>query len=185
MAQHPIVGYCKNNKKTNDSTLLILVGGPSGFRVPNHKIQKWISAIQIVMKLKKPSQIHLRLHPRESKKVIMQFEKELSLNNIQYTTLNSKEISIIDNICSYMGVIGSPSLALKIFRWASKETFALCLEDATIPGFYGSILSLGDTEGIKNIDENTVIDSEILIPPKNFSFEKRVKLKDILRNILV
>ena len=77
LAQHPIVGYCKNNNKINNSTLLILVGGPMiHSRVFNHKIQKWISAIQKVIKLKNPSQIHLRLHPRESKNILKQFEQE-------------------------------------------------------------------------------------------------------------
>ena len=185
LAQHPIFEYCKNNKKINNSTLLILVSGPmTHSRFFINKIQKWISAIQIVMKLKNPSQIHLRLHPRESKNIIMQFENALLLNNINYTILDSNKVSIVDNICDYMGVIGSPSTSLKVFRWATKDTFVLCLDDVTLPGFDGSFLSIGDSTGIKCIDENTFIDLEMLESPKNLSFQNLPLLKDCLNKIL-
>ena len=83
-----------------------------------------------------------------------------------------------------MGDVGSSSRALKIFRWATKETFAHCLEDVTISGFYGNSLSIGDNEGIKSIDKNTLIDLEMLIPPKDLSFNNLMPVTDCLSKIL-
>ena len=57
------------------------------------------------------------------------------------------------DICNYVGVLGSPSGALKIFRWATNDTFVICLEDAALQGFAGNSLSMGDTEGIVVIND--------------------------------
>ena len=184
LAKHPMVGYCKNNKKMNNSNLLVLLPQFTTLdRMSDDKIKKWVSTIKAVKELKNPSQIHLRFHPKENKIFFMQFEKELSLNNIQYTTLNSTEVSIVDTVCDYMGVIGASSQALRIFRWATKGTFVLCLEGA------GDELSektyyMGDTEGIIRINENTVIGIDMLTPPKNLPFDNYPTVENYLSKIL-
>ena len=114
----------------------------------------------------------------------MQFENALLLNNINYTIIDSNNVSIVDNTCNYMGVIGSPSTALKVFRWATKDTFVLCLDDVTLEGINGNCLTISDNKGIKCIDENTFIDLEMLEPPKNLSFQNLPLLKDCLNKIL-
>tara|TARA_Y100000590_G_scaffold469896_1_gene660483 strand:- start:2273 stop:3565 length:1293 start_codon:yes stop_codon:yes gene_type:complete len=183
LAKHPMVGYCKQNEKVNNSNLLVLIGSISANRIHEDKIKKWMTAIKKINRLIKPSQIHIRFHPRERKKLIMQFEEELSSNKIDYTLLDSASIPLTDNICNYIGALGSPSGSLKLFRWATKHTFALCLENVTMRGINGNKVIMGSHEGIKIINDSIDIDLKMLIPPSNLSFNHYLPLKDCLSRI--
>ena len=92
--------------------------------------------------------------------------------------------SVVDNISNYVGVIGSPSGALKIFRWATNDTFVICLEDAVQQDFYGKSLSMGDTEGIVVINKNNKICAEDLLPPKYMYFNDYPNLSNTLEEII-
>jgi hypothetical protein len=123
------------------------LGEPIG-SICNHKIERWVSVVKKIKALKAPSEIHLRNHPRENKFVVKQFQKAFISNNIQTIQINSSEKSIADGFEEYMGVVGSPSTALRFSREAAQNIFVISMADATQQGYFSHPLVQGNIEGI-------------------------------------
>ena len=177
LVKHPIVNYCK--QKNNMNYLLVIIG----LNVCTD-LSTWINAIKTILTFRNISQIHLRFHPRSRKDSINYFEEQLNLNGIIFSTIDSTTVSIIDNICNYAGVLSSPSGALKIFRWATNNTFAFCLEDVAKEGNYGRSLIIGDSSGIIVKNDKMEIEEHDFYPPENLYFNNYPNLLNTFEEII-
>jgi hypothetical protein len=167
LAKQPSYNICKN-ELVNNGNLLVVVGGPIGYNLDSEKLSFWISTIETVSKLSSPNEIHLRFHPRETSSPIESFLNAIKVRNIIVKVIDSNQIPISDNFCSYIGVIGSPSGALRFARNASLSVFVIGLVDAIHEDFYNKPIALGDSSGILWIKKGDQISKESLVSSKGF-----------------
>jgi hypothetical protein len=166
LVKHPAHGLCQTEEKKDQTKLLLVIGGPIEYKLPSVKMERWTSVVESINKLKQPSEIHLRFHPREGNSVKKQFEEAFRLKKISTTTINSNEYSIVERFNEYMGVVGSPSGALRFARAASSKIFVIGLVNATQPGFFSLPLGMGDTKGIHWLEAGNTLDEKSLTPPQ-------------------
>jgi len=169
-AKHPRHGAFNNVSKARNK-LLVLVGGPMG-TISDHNLARWVEVVEKVQQLSHPTEICVRNHPREKESLKMRFEDAFRARNIQITTINSAESSIVKGFGEYMGVIGSPSSALKFARTASQEIFVIGLTGTLSSAFFDDPRCLGDTEGIHWFREGDMFEDHFVKPPKLATIEK-------------
>jgi hypothetical protein len=179
LARHPSYNICKS-KLVNNGNLLIVVGGPIGYELDSEKLSLWINTIETVFKLTSPNEIHLRFHPREMSLPTESFLKALREKNISVKLIDSNTISISEKFCSYLGIIGSPSGALRFARNASLSVFVIGLIDAIHEDFYNKPIALGEISGILWLKNGDQISKELLVSSKGF-INKALSVGEILK----
>jgi hypothetical protein len=183
LAKHPSYDICKDSEQKRRNKLLVLVSSAINAEIPKEKMSWWIEVVQKINGIRKPVEIQLRFHPRESDILKRQFEKAFASKNIRTVTTNSIENSVVEGFSEFMGVVGSSSNALRFARAASREIFIIGLIEGALSGFYGGSFILGDSEGIHWLEKGDTFDKKYLEVPK-LSLNKNPSIAEYLLQFL-
>jgi hypothetical protein len=188
IARHPLSDYDNPYKVILDSKtkkILITFAQNLDDEMSPDNIEKWIIAINHVAKLKNIQEIHLRCHPRTSKFVQWTSKISNKLNQLGYTTLliDPSEISFLNSLSNYCGVLGAPSGSLIVARASSNELFVACLPNSSSGGPDDQSWILGSAEGIVFINENDI--SELKdVYKEDVNYKKLPSTSEVINSII-
>ena len=188
IARHPLYDYENPYKVIFDSNtkkMLITFAQNLNDEMSPYNIEKWIIAINHVAKLKNIQEIHLRCHPRTTK--IVQWASKIlkKLNQLGYTTLlvDPSEISFLNLLSNYCGVLGAPSGSLIVARASSNELFVVCLPNSSSGSPDDQSWSMGSAEGIVFLNENDI--SELKDVYKEYvNYKKMPSTSEVINSII-
>ena len=181
LAKHPVYEFCKNNHQKKTKLLLIIGNSNDDYKEKN--IDRLIIVIEEIRRLKNPTQIHLRMHPREyleSKRKYL--EQIFESKNIKYVVIDPVANAITDDLCKYMGAVCTFSSAIRILRNGSPDMFIIGLADMT-KGLFSHPWAMGSTEGVHWLRERDSFKKEMLNAPRLVKNENP-SISEIINDIL-
>lgn len=187
LAQHPAGKYSKDidNEDWQDHSrkLLVLFSGYS-VELPEEQILFWRESIRQVVELVKIEEVHLRFHPRTDKKlrwpsVILDFIRN---NKYKYQVLDANEISLVEILPKYFGVLSGLSGALRTARVISNG-FVIGLVNAS--GYWDEEdWMLGQGQGIHWLHPGEKVTPRHILPQQKSKEKHLPKVSEILRQEL-
>lgn len=158
--EHPAHGSCRCRDRAIEPRplLVILSGQLAGDLLAESMVQHIVEsyARDIVRSVRESgaTEVHLRLHPRETSMVRAQ-------RLVDYLALCGVEARIVDPVrpvreivCDYVGVLGFASSALRDARAACDYAFVVCLMGVSRTDVADPKTWLGDAEGIDWVEED-------------------------------
>lgn len=173
--------------RTTESTgrLLVMFAGNVATEMGEEKINRWVEVTRQVIRLKDIGAIDLRFHPRSAKSLQWPRKMNDAMTQLgcQVNIVDAAAISFDEHLGRYVGMIGSPSAAMRIARALNKSMFIIGLANCSDGDLYDQSWAVGEGEGIHWVWEGEAVTAEQLQPPR-MAEDQRPTVVDILLKLL-
>ena len=174
---------CSIKYKKKNAVLSPLSGIGDVDLMPKKYLDLYLKPLQITLKESGASEIHLRVHPRETGKWQYQLCQYLIENKIPCRiTEPNKPIS--DVVCNYIGVAGFASGVLRDARASCNKIFVVGFEELSKLRYANPTIVFGKGEGIGWIYSGNKYDKSIFDIKSNYSNAKNSLTEKINKEFL-
>ena len=170
------------NKKKN-AVLSPLSGIGDRDFMPKKYLDLYLKPLQITLIESGASEIHLRVHPRETGKWQYQLCKYLNEKNIP-CKITQPDRPICEIVCNYLGVAGFASGLLKDARASCDNIFVVGFEEISKLRYHNPTIVFGKGEGIGWIYSGNKYDKSIFDIKGNYSSTQNLLTEEINQEFL-
>jgi hypothetical protein len=186
ISKHPAAGLCRcQDNNVPKTKLLAAFAGNLRSELPEEKLQRWGSVIKQAVNLKGIKEGDIRVHPCTSKDVRWphRLSDMLKLEGCKVKIIDSMQVSLVNTVCDYAGIIGAPSGSLRVARAVCKNLFIVGIANMQEGYLDDQEWILGRGEGINWLGDGENLQAKHL-EVKNNAADSRPYISELLISLL-